>query len=181
MLGRMRVALAQVNPTIGDLRGNRRLVEEAAAKAASERADLVVLPEMVLTGYPPMDLLERDGFVRDQLRELDALAPASERVAIALGAVLPARGRESATPAERRRAARRRRAPRGAREDAAAHLRRLRREALVPAGLAARAGEPARRRRGDRAHRLRGRLGTRDRVCHGPRARAGRRGRAQLS
>jgi NAD+ synthase (glutamine-hydrolysing) len=85
----MRIALAQVNPTVGDLSGNRRLVEEAAAKAASERADLVVLPEMVLTGYPPMDLLERDGFVRDQLREFDALLPASERVAIALGAVLP--------------------------------------------------------------------------------------------
>ena len=92
MLRGMRVALAQVNPTVGDLRGNRRLVEEAAAKAASEKADLVVLPEMVLTGYPPMDLLEREGFVRDQLRELDALAPASARVAIALGAVLPADG-----------------------------------------------------------------------------------------
>jgi NAD+ synthetase len=90
MLLRMRVALAQVNPTVGDLRGNRRLVEEAAAKAVSEKADLVILPELVLTGYPPMDLLEREGFVRDQLRELDALAAASERVAIALGAVLPA-------------------------------------------------------------------------------------------
>jgi NAD+ synthetase len=92
MLRGMRVALAQVNPTIGDLRGNRLLVEEAAAKAASEKADLVVLPEMVLTGYPPMDLLEREGFVRDQLRELELLAPASARVAIALGAVLPAEG-----------------------------------------------------------------------------------------
>jgi NAD+ synthetase len=88
----MRVALAQVNPTVGDLRGNRQLVEEAAAKAASEKADLVVLPEMVLTGYPPMDLLEREGFVRDQLRELELLTPASARVAIALGAVLPAEG-----------------------------------------------------------------------------------------
>jgi NAD+ synthetase len=85
----MRVAIAQVNPTVGDLRGNRKLVEEAAARAAG-RADLVVLPELVLTGYPPMDLLERDGFVRDQLAELDALRGASRRVPIALGAVMPA-------------------------------------------------------------------------------------------
>jgi NAD+ synthase (glutamine-hydrolysing) len=86
----MRVALAQVNPTVGDLPGNRRLVEEAASKAAAAGADLVVTPELCLTGYPPMDLLEREGFVRDQLRELDALAAASRRVAIAVGAVLPA-------------------------------------------------------------------------------------------
>jgi NAD+ synthase (glutamine-hydrolysing) len=85
----MRIALAQVNPTVGDLSGNRRLVEEAVAKAESERADVVVLPEMVLTGYPPLDLLERDGFVRDQLRELEELESASRRVAIVLGAVLP--------------------------------------------------------------------------------------------
>src|SRR5215468_9291178 len=85
----MRVAIAQVNPTVGDLRGNRKLVEEAAARAAG-RADLVVLPELVLTGYPPMDLLERDGFVRDQLSELDALREASQRIPIVLGAVVPA-------------------------------------------------------------------------------------------
>ena len=85
----MRIALAQVNPIVGDLTGNRRLVEEAAAKAATEQADMVVLPETVLTGYPAMDLLERDGFVRDQLRELDALLPASQHVPIVLGAVLP--------------------------------------------------------------------------------------------
>ena len=88
----MRIGIAQLNPTVGDLGGNRRLVEEAAAKAASERVDLLVLPEMVLTGYPPMDLLERDGFVRDQLRELDALCPASRGVAIALGAIVPREG-----------------------------------------------------------------------------------------
>ena len=85
----MRIALCQLNPTVGDLAGNRRLIEEAAAKAASERADLLVAPELAITGYPPMDLLERDGFVRDQLRELETLAEASRDVPIVVGAVLP--------------------------------------------------------------------------------------------
>jgi NAD+ synthetase len=85
----MRVAIAQVNPTVGALEENRKLVERAADDAVAAGADLVVLPEMVLTGYPPMDLLERDGFVRDQMRELAKLEKASKKVAIALGAVLP--------------------------------------------------------------------------------------------
>jgi NAD+ synthetase len=89
----VKIALAQVNPTVGDLAGNRRLVEEAAQRAARLGAELVVLPELTLTGYPPLDLLERDGFVRDQLAELDALAPASRDIAIALGAVLPVSSR----------------------------------------------------------------------------------------
>lgn len=93
----MRIALAQINPTVGDLAGNRRLVEDSAAKAAAAGARLVVFPELALTGYPPMDLLERRGFVEDQLRELDALAPASQRIAIAVGAVLPTERRGGKT------------------------------------------------------------------------------------
>jgi NAD+ synthase (glutamine-hydrolysing) len=85
----VRIALAQVNPTVGDLDGNRRLVEEGAAKALAAGAELVVFPELVLTGYPPLDLLEREGFVRDQLRELDALLSVSRRIALVVGAVLP--------------------------------------------------------------------------------------------
>ncbi len=84
----MKLAIAQINPTVGDLAGNRGLVEAAVDKATSARADVVVLPEMVLTGYPPMDLLERDGFVNDQLRELSALEPRSREITIVLGAVL---------------------------------------------------------------------------------------------
>ncbi|MCP5043000.1 MAG: NAD+ synthase [bacterium] len=84
----MKIALAQVNPTVGDLAGNRGLVEQATEQARRARADLVVFPEMVLTGYPPMDLLEREGFVRDQLRELETLENAARGIAIALGAVL---------------------------------------------------------------------------------------------
>ena len=89
----MRIAIAQINPTVGDLAGNRRLIEESAAKAAAAGATLVVFSELALTGYPPMDLLERRGFVEDQLRELDLLAPASQRIAIAVGAVLPSERR----------------------------------------------------------------------------------------
>ena len=85
----MRVALAQLNPTVGDLSGNRGLAEDAARKAEAGGADLVLLPEMALTGYPPMDLLERKGFVRDQLRELDRLATASQRIPLVIGAVVP--------------------------------------------------------------------------------------------
>ena len=90
----MRVALAQLNPTVGDLAGNRKLIEAAAARAVAERADLLLVPELALTGYPPLDLLEREGFVRDQLRELDALAAAARGVAIVVGAVLPTEQRE---------------------------------------------------------------------------------------
>ncbi len=84
----MKLALAQINPTVGDLAGNRRLAEEAAQKAAAAGADIVVLPELALTGYPPMDLLERDRFVDDQLAELDELAKASRQIAIVVGAVV---------------------------------------------------------------------------------------------
>jgi NAD+ synthase (glutamine-hydrolysing) len=85
----VKIALAQLNTTVGDLSGNRKLACEAAVRAQQAGAELVVLPELALTGYPPLDLLERDGFVRDQLRELDALAAASRGIAIAVGAVLP--------------------------------------------------------------------------------------------
>jgi NAD+ synthetase len=85
----MKLALAQVNPTVGDLAGNRGLVEATTEKARAAGAEIVVFPEMVLSGYPPMDLLERDGFVAEQLRELQALEAAARDIVIVLGAVLP--------------------------------------------------------------------------------------------
>ncbi len=92
----MRVALAQTNPIIGDLAGNRRAVEAAAQKAQAAGAVCVVFPELTLTGYPPMDLLDREDFVQEQLRELDALLPLSQRIPLVLGAVLPAEHTERA-------------------------------------------------------------------------------------
>ena len=60
----MRVALAQVNPVVGDVSFNRRVVSERVEAAHMLGADLVVFPELVLTGYPPRDLLLREDFVR---------------------------------------------------------------------------------------------------------------------
>lgn len=84
----MKIALAQINPTVGDLAGNRRLAQEAASRAAAAGADCVVLPELALSGYPPMDLLERDRFVQDQLAELDELAKSSKNITIIIGAIV---------------------------------------------------------------------------------------------
>lgn len=70
----LRVALAQVNPTVGDLRGNAELVSKFFARAVKAGADLVAFPELVLTGYPPEDLLLKPAFVRGNLESLAALA-----------------------------------------------------------------------------------------------------------
>ena len=61
----MQIALAQINPTIGDLAGNVAKILSYAHCAAAEGADLVVFSELCVSGYPPMDLLDHVGFVRD--------------------------------------------------------------------------------------------------------------------
>ncbi len=86
----MRLALAQINTTIGDFEGNLRKIRSAVERAREARADVVVLPELAVCGYPPGDLLERPSFLRDQTRALDELVPLSREVAILAGAVLPA-------------------------------------------------------------------------------------------
>jgi NAD+ synthase/NAD+ synthase (glutamine-hydrolysing) len=73
----MRIAIAQENPTVGDLAGNFARIEAAIAAANAEKCDLVVFPELALTGYPPRDLLERRAFVRDAWRAVERLARAT--------------------------------------------------------------------------------------------------------
>ncbi len=70
----MRLALAQVNPTVGDLAGNARIVLDYTARAAAAGADLVAFPEMVLTGYPVEDLALRPSFQQASRDATDALA-----------------------------------------------------------------------------------------------------------
>lgn len=59
----MRLALAQINPTIGDIDGNAEIIRRFIDAARRQKADLVVLPELCLSGYPPKDLLLQEGFI----------------------------------------------------------------------------------------------------------------------
>ncbi len=70
----MRIALAQINPVVGDLEGNTALILRSAEAAVAQGADLLVVPEMALTGYPPEDLLLRASFLKDNIAALKALA-----------------------------------------------------------------------------------------------------------
>src|SRR6201988_1325559 len=82
----MRLALAQMNSVVGDLDGNRRRIEDRIAQAREARADLVLLPELVVTGYPPEDLLLRPGFIRAARRSVEDVAKATRGVTALVGA-----------------------------------------------------------------------------------------------
>src|SRR6516164_11628301 len=82
----MRLALAQTNSTVGDLDGNAARVVELIAEARAAGADLVLLPELVVTGYPPEDLLLRPGFVRAARRTVDELARSTRGIVALVGA-----------------------------------------------------------------------------------------------
>jgi NAD+ synthase (glutamine-hydrolysing) len=81
----MRLALAQINPTVGDLDGNRALILERLDAAKDAGADVVVFPELAVTGYPPEDLLLRPGFLRAAERSLEQIARASHGVTLLVG------------------------------------------------------------------------------------------------
>jgi NAD+ synthase (glutamine-hydrolysing) len=68
-----RLALGQVNPTVGDFDGNVATMVHFAEEANERGAELLVFPEMAITGYPPYDLLERPSFVESNLEALDQL------------------------------------------------------------------------------------------------------------
>src|SRR6185437_5589957 len=70
----VKIALAQINPTVGDFEGNRRLVRDATVAAEARGAELAMFPELALCGYPPKDLLERPAFIEAARASLDALA-----------------------------------------------------------------------------------------------------------
>ena len=68
------VALAQLNPLVGDLKGNGALLLETCAKAGKAGADLVLFPELFITGYPPEDLVRKPAFQQEARATVEALA-----------------------------------------------------------------------------------------------------------
>jgi NAD+ synthase (glutamine-hydrolysing) len=81
----MRLALAQIDPVVGDLDGNRALILQRLAEAKDARADLVLFPELAVTGYPPEDLLLRPGFVRAAERSCDEIARSARGIVAVVG------------------------------------------------------------------------------------------------
>src|SRR5881398_3956274 len=84
----MRLALAQINVVVGDLDGNRTRIVGAVTEAREVGADLIVLPELAVTGYPPEDLLLRPGFVRAAQACTEAIAAEVTGIVALVGAPL---------------------------------------------------------------------------------------------
>jgi NAD+ synthase (glutamine-hydrolysing) len=81
----LRIALAQLNAVVGDLEGNRDRILDALAEARGTGADLVLFPELAVTGYPPEDLLLRPGFVRAAHERVEEIARATEGLVALIG------------------------------------------------------------------------------------------------
>ncbi len=90
----MRIGLAQINTIVGDLAGNRRKILAAYERLVADGAELVVFPELVVTGYPPRDLLFKSRFVPDNLASLQEIAAGTGKAPALVGFVEP-------NPAER--------------------------------------------------------------------------------
>ena len=83
----LRVALAQLNPTVGDLDGNLAKMIDAYDRAEAAGCDIIAFPELSTTGYPPEDLVLKPGFVADNLDVLAKLAARTGRCAAIVGFV----------------------------------------------------------------------------------------------
>jgi len=88
----VKIALAQINPTVGDFRGNTAKILEFTRRARQGGADLALFPELAICGYPPADLLEKPAFVRRGGEALDEIAEATagDGIAVVTGYVTPA-------------------------------------------------------------------------------------------
>lgn len=87
MIQTLRVALAQINTTVGDIAGNSELIARYTAEARNQGADVVAFPELAITGYPPEDLLLKPSFLEENLACLRELARLSRDITMLVGFV----------------------------------------------------------------------------------------------
>ena len=85
MAERILIAAAQMNCTVGDLAGNAARILDFAERSRAAGADLVLTPEFSLCGYPPEDLVLREGFLADCRRELERMAPRARGLGVVVG------------------------------------------------------------------------------------------------
>ncbi|MFA9272520.1 MAG: nitrilase-related carbon-nitrogen hydrolase, partial [Baekduiaceae bacterium] len=85
MAATLRIALAQLNPVVGDIAGNEAKVLSALDDARAQGAQLAVFPELVLSGYPPEDLLLKEHFLRDCRAALDRVAAQVRDIVAVIG------------------------------------------------------------------------------------------------
>jgi len=81
----LRLYLAQINPTVGDIEGNYRLILSHIEKAKENNADLAIFPELALTGYPPEDLLLKDAFIKENIDYIEKIKEEVSGIAAIVG------------------------------------------------------------------------------------------------
>ena len=86
----MKIALGQINPTVGDFSGNRNKIVEFAGRAQASGAGLILFPELSVCGYPPRDLVERPSFVARNRETVEQIAAETRGIAVICGLVTPA-------------------------------------------------------------------------------------------
>lgn len=84
---RLRIGMAQINTTVGDLQGNTQKILEAITEARSLGVDLLTFPELAICGYPPEDLLLKPRFIEENLRSLDQVVEHSSGLTLVVGFV----------------------------------------------------------------------------------------------
>ena len=86
----MKIALGQINPTVGDFAGNAAKIIEFSRRAQADGAGLILFPELSVCGYPPRDLVERPSFVQHNRESVDHIAAETRGIAVICGLVTPA-------------------------------------------------------------------------------------------
>ena len=86
----MKIALGQINPTVGDFSGNAAKMIEFSRRAQAAGAGLILFPELSVCGYPPRDLVERPSFVARNRETAERIAEATRGIAVICGLVTPA-------------------------------------------------------------------------------------------